>query len=127
MKNRPSTTAATANGTENRKVQRQLSDVMSPPTMRPSEKPLAANVVKMEIARLREGPSAKLVVMSEKAAGAVNAAAMPLTKREAITIAGSLTSPPARDARAKTASAMSRMRRRPRRSARRPPSSSRLP
>jgi hypothetical protein len=126
-KNSPSTRAATAKGTENRNVQRQLRLVIRPPTMRPSENPLAAKVVKIEIALLRAGPSAKFVVMRENAAGAVKAAATPFTKRVAMRMDGSSTRPPSSEAAANTPSAMSRIRRRPSRSANRPPSSSRLP
>ena len=95
--------------------------------MRPSEKPLAAKVVKIEMALLRSGPSSKLVVISENAAGAVNAAATPLTNRLAIRRPASIESPPARDATVKTLSATRSTVRRPSRSARRPPSSRRLP
>jgi hypothetical protein len=120
-------TTRTAIGTETRNVQRQLRLVMRPPTTSPREKPLAPNVVKMDSALLRSRPSAKLVVMMEKPVGAVKAAARPFTNRVAMRMAGSSTSPPRRDAAAKTDRAMRKIRRRPRRSASRPPRSSRLP
>lgn len=47
----------------------------------PREKPLAPEAVKTLRALLRAGPSAKVVVMMESAAGAVKAALTPLTKR----------------------------------------------
>jgi hypothetical protein len=77
---KPMITAIRANGTENRKVQRQLTVVIRPPTIRPRENPEAPNVEKIEIALLRAGPSAKLVVMIERPAGVMNAAAAPVTE-----------------------------------------------
>ena len=78
-------------------------------------------------ARLRAGPSANVVVMIDRLAGAVNAAAAPLRKRVATSSVPSFTSPPAIEASVKTASAPSSTRRRPSRSANRPPSSSSPP
>ena len=52
----------------------------------------------MPSARLRAGPSAKVVVMIESPAGAVNAAAAPLTKRAAISSGPLSTSAPSSDA-----------------------------
>ena len=51
---------------------------------RPSEKPVAPVAVYTAIALLRAGPSAKLVVMMDRPAGAVKAAETPLMKRVAI-------------------------------------------
>ena len=79
------------------------------------------------MARLRIGPSRKVVVSSDSPAGAVKAAAMPLMNRAPISSSGLLTSPPNSDATANTARAARNTRRRPSRSAARPPSSSRPP
>ncbi len=81
----------------------------------------------MPIALLRAGPSVKVVVISESAAGTVNAAATPFRKRAAISSEPSLTSPPISDASVKTDSATIRTRLRPSRSDARPPSSSTPP
>jgi hypothetical protein len=78
-------------------------------------------------ARLRAGPSANVVVMIERLAGAVKAAAAPLRKRVATSSVPSLVSPPRIDATVKTARAPTSTRRRPSRSAKRPPSSSSPP
>ena len=79
------------------------------------------------MARLRIGPSGKFVVSRDSPAGAVTAAAMPLTNRAAISSPAPLTIPPSREAPANSASATRKTRRRPSRSAARPPSSSRPP
>ena len=121
------TSATIAIGAGRRNVQRQPISVSSPENTRPSEKPLAPQAVKMPEARLRAGPSANVVVMIERPPGAVNAAAAPLTKRVAISRVPSSTSPPSSEATVKTASATRKTRRRPSRSAVRPPSSSRPP
>ncbi len=118
---RPRITSATASGAGTRKVQRQPSSVSSPPSTSPNEKPLAPTVVKMLRARFRAGPSGNVVVMIDNAAGAVNAALAPLMKRAAISSEPSLTRPPRADATVNTLSAIKRVRRRPRRSAARPP------
>ena len=55
------------------------------------------------MARLRIGPSRKVVVSSDSPAGAVKAAAMPLMNRAPISSSGLLTSPPNSDATANTA------------------------
>ncbi len=98
-----------------------------PERTRPSEKPLAPKTVYTLNARFRIGPSGNVVVSRDMLAGAVNAAAAPLTNRAAISSPGSLTSPPSTDTSAKTASAIRNTRLRPSRSAARPPSSSRPP
>ena len=78
-------------------------------------------------ARFRIGPSGNVVVSSDMLAGAVNAAAAPLTNRAAISRPGLLTRPPNADTSAKTARATRKTRRRPSRSAARPPSSNSPP
>jgi hypothetical protein len=81
----------------------------------------------MLTARLRCGPSANVVVMIDRLAGAVNAAATPLMNRATISGPALLTRPPNSDATANTASAERKTRRRPSRSAALPPSSSSPP
>ncbi len=120
-----STISATGPGI--RKVQRQPTSVSRPPRIRPSEKPLAAQVVKILSARFRSGPSWKVVVRMESAAGAVNAAAMPFTNRAAMSSSGLVASELSIETTAKTASAIRKTRRRPSRSAVRPPSSRKPP
>ena len=120
-----STSSATGAGTSS--VHRQLTSVSSPDSTSPSEKPLAPNAEYTEIARLRIGPSWNVVVSRDSPAGAVNAAAMPLTNRAPISRPGLLTSPPNSEATANRPSANRKTRRRPSRSAARPPSSSRPP
>ena len=78
-------------------------------------------------ARLRIGPSGNVVVSRDMPAGAVNAAAMPFTNRAPMSSPGTLVRPPSRDRTANAASAARKTRRRPSRSAARPPSSSRPP
>ena len=73
------------------------------------------------MARVRSAPSGKPVVMRDSAAGATMAAPAPCTTRAAISSTGSWARPPARLARANAISPMTNMRRRPRRSAARPP------
>jgi hypothetical protein len=120
-----STTAAAGAGTSS--VHRQLSSVSRPDRTSPSEKPLAPKTAYTLNARFRIGPSGNVVVSRDMLAGAVNAAATPLTKRAAISSPGLLTSPPKTETSAKTASATRKTRLRPSRSAARPPSSSRPP
>ncbi len=81
----------------------------------------------MVSALLRAGPSANVVVMIDRPAGAVKAAAMPLTKRVMTSTVPSSTTAPSADATVKTASAAISVRLRPSRSATRPPSRSRPP
>src|SRR5919201_2377744 len=78
-------------------------------------------------ARLRAGPSANVVVMIDRPAGAVNAALTPLMKRVAMSSAPSFASPPRPEATMNTPSEMRNMRRRPSRSAARPPRSRKPP
>ena len=81
----------------------------------------------MDRARLRSGPSAKVVVMMDRPAGAVKAALRPLMKRLAISSGPESTSPPSSEASANTPRAIRKTWRLPSRSAVRPPSRSRPP
>ena len=124
---RPAIRVTSATGAGRKKTQRQPISVSSPPITSPSEKPVAPVAVKIESALLRAGPSANDVVMIESAAGAVNAALTPLTNRVAIRNVPSFASPPSIDATTNTPSAIRNTRRRPSRSAARPPSSRKPP
>ena len=81
----------------------------------------------MESARLRFGPSVKVVVMIDRPAGAVNAALAPFRKRVSTSSVPESTRPPASEASVNTDSPASRTFRLPSRSAMRPPSSSSPP
>ncbi len=81
----------------------------------------------MLIALLRSGPSRNVVVMIDRAAGAMNAAAMPLTTRVRMSSQPLVTRPPTRLTAAKTTVAQKNIRRRPKRSAARPPRSRKPP
>ena len=76
---------------------------------------------------LRAGPSAKLVVMIDRPAGAVKPAAIPLMKRVTVSNPPSLASAPRPEATTKTPSEIRKTRLRPSRSAERPPSSRKPP
>jgi hypothetical protein len=81
----------------------------------------------MPSALLRAGPSAKVVVMIDRPAGTVNAAATPFTKRSATIASGLLSIALTTDASPKTVTATRKTLRRPSRSEARPPSSSSPP
>ncbi len=68
-------------------------------------KPLAPKRVYTDRARLRAGPSGKVVLMMASPVGAVRAAQKPFTKRVAISTPGSLVRPLSTEAAAKTRSA----------------------
>ena len=79
------------------------------------------------MARLRLGPSAKVVAIRERAVGAAIAAATPWQARAAMRTVSWVASPPAREAAAKRASEKRKTLRRPQRSPILPPSSRRPP
>src|SRR5262245_61170254 len=78
-------------------------------------------------ARVRGGPSAKVVVISASAAGATSAPPAPCTARAVSKKASLLANPPASEAAENSSSPAMNMRRRPSRSPARPPSSSSPP
>ena len=120
--------AARPTGTLTRNTARQLVNWTStPPRTCPDTKPTEAIAPYRPMARVRCGPSGKLVVMSDSAAGATMAAPAPWRTRAASSSAGSLASPPARLASANATRPMMNMRRLPNRSAARPPRMSRPP
>ena len=105
-----------------KKTQRQPSAVSRPPITRPREKPPAAVPAYTSRALLRCGPSSYDVVIRDRAAGVMKAAATPVTKRATTSIQPSVARPPRPEKTRKTASQSRNIRRRPSRSAARPPS-----
>ena len=97
-------------------------EVRTPPRSTPAAPPEPATPPQMPSARLRSAPSVKVFVTIESAAGDRSAAPRPWTARAAISHASLWASPPASDATANTISPAMNTRRRPSRSARRPPS-----
>ena len=78
-------------------------------------------------ARWRWRPSGKVLAMSDRAVGEATAAPAPCSARAATSQAWSVAKPPANEATVKTAMPTTNMRRRPKTSPLRPPSSSRPP
>ena len=93
----------------------------------PSEKPPAAAPPYTSSARLRASPSSKFVVMIDRLAGVRNPALTPVAKRARISTHPDGASPPSPEKAMNTTSAARNMRRRPSRSAARPPSSTKPP
>ena len=117
-----SSAAATPTGTLTRNTARQLKNWTStPPSTWPATKPTDAVAPYLPSARLRRGPSANPVVIRENAAGATTAAPAPWTTRDATSSTGSCARPPASEAAEKASSPAMNIRRRPSRSAARPP------
>ena len=109
-------------GTLTRNTARQLVNCTStPPRTWPATKPTEETAPYRPMARVRSGPSGKPVVMRDSAAGATMAAPAPCTTRAAISSTGSWASPPARLASENATRPATNMRRRPSRSAARPP------
>jgi len=119
----PPASTASATGAGTSSVHRQPTSVRRPDSTSPRENPLAPNTVYTLNARFRIGPSGNVVVSSDMLAGAVKAAATPLTNLAAISRPAVLARPPASETTAKTATAARKTRRRPSRSAARPPRS----
>ncbi len=118
-----STTATRPNGTFTKSVKRQLNSWVSrPPRINPADAPPAAIALQIPSARLRSGPSLKVVVRSDSAAGETKAPAKPWIKRAAISIPPDWLNPPSMDAPMKRTKPVTNMRRRPTTSASRPPS-----
>ncbi len=119
---------ATPIGTLTNKIHRQPREVVStPPSSTPTAAREPATDPQIPIALLRSGPSAKVAVTSDKAAGASAAAAIPCTARAATSAAPLTASPPASEAAENAARLVMNTSRRPSRSASRPPSSNSPP
>ena len=119
-----STITITAIGTLMKKIHSQPTvSVSTPPRSTPTAAPLPAIAPHTPSAVLRSLPSANVVVRIERAAGEMIAAPRPWTARAATSVPVEFESPHANDAAANTISPTMKIRRRPNRSATRPPSS----
>ena len=101
--------------------------VSSPPVIRPNVAPDAAMAPHRPSALLRSAPSANMFITIDSAAGSTTAAPNPCTPRNAISRPSFLASPQPSDAVVKMARPSMKIRRRPSRSAARPPSSKKPP
>src|SRR3954468_24445347 len=101
--------------------------VSTPPSSTPTAPPEPATAPQTPSARLRSAPSAKVVVRMDSAAGERIAAPRPWSARAAISWPSFCDSPPSSEARAKRMRPAVNTRRRPSRSAMRPPSSRKPP
>ena len=97
--------------------------VRSPPAISPTVAPAAPSPPQIPSALLRSAPSSNMFITIERAAGSMIAAPTPWTARLPIRNASPVASPHASDAAVNTAKPTIRIRRRPSRSAARPPSS----
>jgi hypothetical protein len=106
-----------------RKIQRQLSaSVSTPPSTSPTLNPADALAANTPRARLRSAPSGNVVAMIDTAAGTVSAAPTPCSPRATTSGAAEGARPQASDIAPNATSPATNMRRRPSRSAARPPS-----
>ena len=96
---------------------------MMPPSSTPAAPPAPPIAPQMPTARLRAAPSAKVVVRIDREAGAITAPPSPWIARAAISTPCESASPPTSDAAENSTSPLTNTRRRPSRSAARPPSS----
>ena len=101
--------------------------VSTPPSRTPAAPPEPATAPQAPSALLRSAPSEKVVVTIESAAGERSAAPRPWTARAAISAPSDSAKPPTSEASAKRTSPDMNTRRRPSRSASRPPSSKKPP
>src|SRR4029079_3728498 len=101
--------------------------VIGPPTSHAAVAPTPPIAAQMPSALLRSAPSANVVATIDSAVGVMIAAAMPCTTRAATSASTDPASPHASEASANSAVPVMNTRRRPSRSAARPPSSKRPP
>ena len=106
-----------------KKTQRQPTLVSAPPAAVPSVKPAAPTAPYTARARVRSGPSGKLVVTMLNPAGVRKAAATPVANRAATRIQPAVATPPRTEKPMKTTSAPRKTRRLPTRSETLPPRS----
>ena len=97
--------------------------MITPPSSTPAAPPAPPMAPQMPTARLRAAPSVKVVVRIESEAGAMIAPPSPCTARAAMSTPWLSAMPPASEATANSVSPATNTRRRPSRSAARPPSS----
>ena len=118
------TSTTTPTGTLMKKIQDQLSALVSaPPSRTPAAPPLPEAAPQIPRATLRSRPSLNVVVRIESAAGASSAAPSPCRPRKAIREPDDQARPLSREKTVNTAMPAMKMRLRPSRSAIRPPSS----
>ena len=111
-----------------KKIHDQVSALVSaPPSSTPAAPPLPEAAPQTPSATLRSRPSAKVVIRIESAAGASSAAPSPWSERNAISEPDDHASPSSSELTVKTVMPSMNIRRRPSRSAMRPPSSSAPP
>jgi hypothetical protein len=101
--------------------------VSTPPRMAPAAPPLPATAPQMPSALFRSGPSANSVITSARAAGETSAAPSPWVPRAMTSHSADCARAPASEAAVNSTSPAMNMRRRPIRSAIRPPSSRKPP
>ena len=101
--------------------------VRKPPSRTPAAAPLPETAPQTPSAMLRSRPSAKVVVRIESAAGASSAPPRPCVARKAISDASDHAKPASSELTVKRAMPAMKRRRRPSRSAIRPPSSRKPP
>src|SRR3954454_12952742 len=111
----------------NRTHSQPAHSVSMPPSRTPAAPPEPATAPHTPMARLRSAPSSKSTVTSERAAGDSSAAPRPWTARAEISHTSFWARPPAREAPANRMRPAMNIRRRPIRSAMRPPSSRKPP
>src|SRR3954470_8733401 len=120
--------AATPTGTLTKKIQDQLStSVRTPPSRTPAAAPKPPTAPQTPSATLRSRPSEKVVVRMDSAAGEMIAAPSPWSERAAIKDPSDQARPASSEARVKTTMPTRNSRRRPSRSAARPPRSRKPP
>ncbi len=116
--------ASTPTGTLTKKIHSQPRYFVStPPASTPTAAPEPPIAPQIPSALFRSAPSSKVVMMIESAAGEMIAAPKPWTAREAISTPSDEASPQANEAVVNTITPARNTRRRPSRSAARPPSS----
>ena len=115
-------------GTLTHSTHSQLSHSVSmPPSSTPTAPPEPATAPHTPIALLRSGPSAKVTVRIDSAAGETIAAPSPWAARAAMSMPSLVENPPTSEATLNTTSPRMNILRRPTRSATRPPSSRKPP
>jgi hypothetical protein len=120
--------AAIPTGTLTKKIHDQFRDeVNSPPSSTPAAAPLPRRRRRCRARDCARGPSAKVVVSSESAAGASSAPPRPWSPRNAISEPSDQARPQSSELSENSASPLMNRRRRPSRSASRPPRSSAPP
>ena len=115
-------------GTLTKKIHgHERNSTRSPPASRPAAAPPVAIAAQTPIALFRSGPSAKVVVMIESAAGEISAAPRPWSPRQRMSTVDESASPFSSEATVKTTMPARKTRLRPSRSPARPPRSRKPP